>query len=129
MVLARSGVQLRRARDEVAAARASGVGEDDLRLLSAGEARLRVGATDVLGGTFTPHCAALDPARLVRGLAEAVERRGVRHPRTDRGAGHPARCGGDGPGHGASGHGGQGHRGLHPDPAGRGAAPWSRCTR
>jgi glycine/D-amino acid oxidase-like deaminating enzyme len=36
-----------------------------------------VGATDVLGGTFTPHCAALDPARLVRGLALAVERRGV----------------------------------------------------
>jgi glycine/D-amino acid oxidase-like deaminating enzyme len=32
----------------------------------------------VLGGTYTPHCAALDPARLVRGLAEAVERRGVR---------------------------------------------------
>ena len=35
-----------------------------------------VGATDVLGGTYTPHCAAVDPARLVRGLAEAVERRG-----------------------------------------------------
>ena len=32
-------------------------------------------ATDVLGGTYTPHCAAVDPARLVRGLAEAVERR------------------------------------------------------
>ena len=31
-----------------------------------------------LGGTYTPDCAALHPARLVRGLAEAVERRGVR---------------------------------------------------
>jgi glycine/D-amino acid oxidase-like deaminating enzyme len=36
-----------------------------------------VGASDVLGGTYTPHCAAIDPARLVRGLAEAVERLGV----------------------------------------------------
>ena len=77
MVLARTGVQLRRARDEVAAARARGVGEHDLRLLSAAEASARVGATGVLGGTFTPHCATVDPARLVRGLAEAVERRGV----------------------------------------------------
>jgi glycine/D-amino acid oxidase-like deaminating enzyme len=77
VVLARTGVQLRRARDEVAEARASGVGEDDLRLLSAAEAGARVGATDVLGGTFTPHCAAVDPARLVRGVAEAAERRGV----------------------------------------------------
>ena len=31
----------------------------------------------MLGGTFTPHCAAVDPARLVRGLADVVERRGV----------------------------------------------------
>ncbi len=35
-------------------------------------------ATSVLGGAFTPHCAALDPVRLVRGLAEVVEQRGVR---------------------------------------------------
>ena len=27
----------------------------------------------MLGATYTPHCAALDPARLVRGLADAVE--------------------------------------------------------
>ena len=36
-----------------------------------------LGATDVLGATYTPHCAAIHPARLVRGLAQAVERRGV----------------------------------------------------
>ena len=35
------------------------------------------GPPTVLGGTYTPHCATIDPARLVRGLAEAVERRGV----------------------------------------------------
>ena len=53
------------------------IGEDDLRFLSPAEAHDRVGATDVLGGTFTPHCAAVDPARLVRGLADVVERQGV----------------------------------------------------
>ena len=76
--LARSATQLERARAEVAEARAFGFGEEDLRLLSAGEARELAGATDVLGGTYTPHCAAIHPARLVRGLAQAVRRRGVR---------------------------------------------------
>ncbi len=77
VVLARTGVQLERARHEVAEARARGVGEADLRLLSAAEASSMARATSVLGGTYTPHCAAVDPARLVRGLARAVERRGV----------------------------------------------------
>jgi glycine/D-amino acid oxidase-like deaminating enzyme len=31
----------------------------------------------VLGATYTPHCAAIHPARLVRGLARAVERLGA----------------------------------------------------
>jgi glycine/D-amino acid oxidase-like deaminating enzyme len=75
--LARSPAQLDRAADEVAEAREFGFGEHDLRLLSAGEAGERVAATGVLGGTFTPHCAAIHPARLARGLAEAVRRRGV----------------------------------------------------
>jgi glycine/D-amino acid oxidase-like deaminating enzyme len=30
-----------------------------------------------MGATFTPHCAAIQPALLARGLADAVERRGV----------------------------------------------------
>jgi glycine/D-amino acid oxidase-like deaminating enzyme len=77
VVLARTPAQLARAEAEVDHARSVGIGEDDLRLLSADEARGQVGASDVVGGTFTPHCAALDPARLVRGLAEVVERRGV----------------------------------------------------
>ena len=77
VVLARTGAQLARAQNEVVAARATGMSEADLRLLSATEARAMAGATRVLGGTFTPHCAAVDPARLVRGVAEAAERRGV----------------------------------------------------
>ena len=77
VVLARTGVQLDRARQEVDRARVAGVGEEDLRFLGAAEASSLARATNVLGGTYTPHCAALDPARLVRGLARAVERRGV----------------------------------------------------
>ena len=73
--LARTPVQLRRARAE-AQEDAAFDGVDGVRLLDAEAARAHVGATDVLGGTFTPHCARIQPARLVRGLARAVERRG-----------------------------------------------------
>ena len=78
VVAARTPVQLDRARAEVAEARTWGFGEDDLALLDADEARGRLQAADVLGATYTPHCAAIHPARLARGLAAAVERRGVR---------------------------------------------------
>jgi glycine/D-amino acid oxidase-like deaminating enzyme len=75
--LARSATQLERAMNEVEEARSFGFGEEDLRLLSAGEASGLAGASGVLGGTFTPHCAAIHPSRLARGLAEVVRRRGV----------------------------------------------------
>ena len=75
--LARSVTQLERCRAEIAEAREYGFGPDDLVLLSADEASARVAATGVLGGTYTPHCAAIHPSRLVRGLADAVQRRGV----------------------------------------------------
>ncbi len=82
--LARSPAQLERARADVDQARAFGFGEDDLRLLTAPAAREIASATDVLGGTYTPHCAAIHPARLARGLADVVRRRGVRvFERTD----------------------------------------------
>ena len=76
--LARTPVQLRRLRAQVRAARDWEQDSDDLQLLDAAQARARVAASDVLGATWTPHCAAIHPARLVRGLARAVERRGVR---------------------------------------------------
>jgi len=74
---ARSAAQLRRAIQEVEEARTFGFGEDDLRLLTASQAREIASATDVLGGTYTPHCAAIHPARLARGLADVVRRQGV----------------------------------------------------
>ncbi|WP_200209334.1 NAD(P)/FAD-dependent oxidoreductase [Micromonospora coerulea] len=77
VVLARSAAQLGRARAAVAEAREHGLADDDLVLLDAAEATARCAAEGVLGGTYTPHCAAVHPARLVRGLARAVERHGV----------------------------------------------------
>ncbi|MEU4436496.1 NAD(P)/FAD-dependent oxidoreductase [Micromonospora chalcea] len=83
VTLARSEVQLARARAEVDQAHAHGLTDDDLTLLDAAEAAARCDAEGVRGGTYTPHCAAVHPAKLVRGLARAVERRGVRiHERT-----------------------------------------------
>jgi glycine/D-amino acid oxidase-like deaminating enzyme len=48
-----------------------------VRWLDPSECKQRVGAAQNLGGFFLAHCAAMHPARLVRGLAEAVERMGV----------------------------------------------------
>ena len=68
------------------------------------------GMTEVLGATCTPHCAAVDPAQLVRGLADAVERLGGSiYEGSEVGAVHPGgrrRQGADhrrlGPGRGRS---------------------------
>jgi glycine/D-amino acid oxidase-like deaminating enzyme len=77
VMLARSAVQLERARAEVAEAREFGSGEEDLRLLTAAEASALASASAVAGGTYTPHCAAIHPARLARGLADVVRGAGV----------------------------------------------------
>jgi len=75
--LARTPLQLTRAREEIADLRTWGFGPDDYRLLDAGEAQQICSATDVLGATFTPHCAAIHPARLVRLLAKRVVEMGA----------------------------------------------------
>lgn len=77
VTLARNPAQLARARADIESARGYGIGEQDLRLLSRDEARSITGAEGVLGGMYTPHCAALHPGRLVRQLSERVERAGV----------------------------------------------------
>ena len=69
---ARSAVQERAARDELA--EASEYGVDALEWWDADRAR----AADATGAVFDPACARLHPAKLVRGLARAVEARGVR---------------------------------------------------
>jgi glycine/D-amino acid oxidase-like deaminating enzyme len=76
--LVRSEAQEARARAELDEQRSLGFGEDDLRWLGPEETRALIGATGVLGATYTPHCAAIQPALLARGLADAVERGGIR---------------------------------------------------
>ena len=83
IALARSRAQWSRARAEVAEARTWDRGEDDLRLLDRDEAAQILRGSRTRGATYTPDCAVLHPARLVRGLADSVERRGVTlHERT-----------------------------------------------
>ncbi|MDA2959590.1 MAG: FAD-binding oxidoreductase [Actinomycetota bacterium] len=76
--LARNGAHLARLRDEVEHLHTRfGLDDDDIRLLGADEARTHLAATSVIGGAFFAHTAALHPARLVRSLADAVERAGA----------------------------------------------------
>ncbi|NLF04705.1 MAG: FAD-dependent oxidoreductase [Actinomycetales bacterium] len=75
VALARSGPQLARARAEATAAAPWG---DEVTLLDARGTAEVVRARGALGATYTPDCARLQPAHLVRGLARVVEARGVR---------------------------------------------------
>jgi glycine/D-amino acid oxidase-like deaminating enzyme len=77
VTLARSQPQLRRAIEEVEQARMFGFGPEDVELLDAGAASMRLAGTSVLGGVYTPHCAALHPAKLARSLAARVVQLGV----------------------------------------------------
>jgi glycine/D-amino acid oxidase-like deaminating enzyme len=63
---------------ELAHHRKRGFSEEDYRWMDAATAAQRVDVAGSLGGAYTPHCAAIHPARLARGLARAVESRGVR---------------------------------------------------
>lgn len=78
LTLAMNQAQLTRLREELDEQRAWGFGEEDYAWLDAGEARRRVHVDGALGAHYAPHCAALDPARLARGLADTVERLGVK---------------------------------------------------
>jgi len=49
----------------------------DERWLDSVAARSHVEAAGLLGASFTPHCAAIHPMNLARGLADSVEARGV----------------------------------------------------
>lgn len=75
---ARYPEQERRLREQLDAARAQGLGEDDYRWLDAQALREQLNVAGAYGALYSPHCATVQPARLVRGLADAVERLGVR---------------------------------------------------
>jgi glycine/D-amino acid oxidase-like deaminating enzyme len=75
--VALNAAQARRLTEEVASSRAHGLREDDLRELGGAELARRVRVAGARSGVFTPHVARIHPAKLVSGLAAAVERLGV----------------------------------------------------
>lgn len=83
LTLSRNPAQDDRVRSIVADDRRWGIGEEHSWLLSAERCDERIRVTGSRLGAFTPDCARIDPARLVLGLADAVEARGARiHERT-----------------------------------------------
>jgi glycine/D-amino acid oxidase-like deaminating enzyme len=84
LTLARGQAQVARLHDEQHA--------PDGGWLTADQARERVAATGVDGAVYTEHCAALDPGRLVRGLARFVVGQGATlYEQTPATALHPGR--------------------------------------
>ena len=71
-------VQAAHAREGIAEARAYGFSEEDHYWLEPDELQKRIRVPAAVGGTFQNHVAAVNPAKLARGLADAVERRGVK---------------------------------------------------
>jgi glycine/D-amino acid oxidase-like deaminating enzyme len=57
-------------------------GDTDVELLDTDQARSRVAVPGLRGAAWHPHAARVQPARLVAGLARAVEARGWRSTRT-----------------------------------------------
>jgi glycine/D-amino acid oxidase-like deaminating enzyme len=75
--ITRTQPQVKRVHEQIAYYRSWGFGEEDYRWLDADETAARLRMSKALGAGYTPHCAAIHPARLVRGLAETVERGGA----------------------------------------------------
>jgi glycine/D-amino acid oxidase-like deaminating enzyme len=77
LAFARNQVQAERLRDVVRESREHGLGEDDLVWLDEPAMREHGSMADALGATYSPHCARINPARLVRGLSDVNEALGV----------------------------------------------------
>ncbi len=89
--LARSAPQLARARATVEASAHFGL-PDQWQVLDAAQASHKVKADGVLGGLYTEHCALIHPGKLVRGLAQLVEKMGATiYERTEVTAMQPGR--------------------------------------
>lgn len=77
VVVAQSDTQLARLREQAEAERRE-LGDDLAgQLLDAEAIAARVNVAGARGGLYSPHCARVQPARLVEGLAAAAERAGV----------------------------------------------------
>ncbi len=76
VVAARNNVQNERALADVQEFSDWGFA-NDLVYLNASDTRDRLNATDIVGGSFTPHCAAINPYKLVQELANFLDARGI----------------------------------------------------
>jgi len=77
LVVATNRAQLQRLREETAERQRWGEGDERVYMIDAEAARRRVAVPGVLGGMVVEGVARVQPAKLVRGLAAAVERLGV----------------------------------------------------
>ena len=77
LTFARSELQASRLQSAVQSAHESGVGTSDLMWLDKDQARERGHLHGSLGATYSPHCARVHPAKLVRGLSDVCEALGV----------------------------------------------------
>jgi glycine/D-amino acid oxidase-like deaminating enzyme len=77
LTVATSAAQDARLRQEVAAERSWGDGDDIIRYLDRDELAGRLRVTGAVGALYSPHCARVQPADLAAGLAEVVTRAGV----------------------------------------------------
>lgn len=75
--VATNAAQERRLREALPSLRAEGWGENDLIELDRDRLAERVRIAGARSAQWSPHCARIQPAKLVRGLAEAVDRMGV----------------------------------------------------
>ncbi|XOV87971.1 MAG: NAD(P)/FAD-dependent oxidoreductase [Pseudomonadota bacterium] len=77
LTVATSAFQAENLQAAVEAAPSLGFRPDDFQWLSPAEARQRINTAQNHGAIFTPHCAAIHPARLVHGLADKLLGQGV----------------------------------------------------
>lgn len=77
LTLVTAPMQLERVRRELEEDRDWSFGDEDFSWLDAAAVTQRIDVPGVLGARFTPHCARVHPARLVRGLARTVEAMGA----------------------------------------------------
>lgn len=75
--VARTPAQLGRLQESLQFEQEWGAGPEDFVALSRDEMDRRIRVADAQGGLFSPHCARVQPAKLVLGLAHVVEASGV----------------------------------------------------
>ena len=78
MTFARSALQVTRLHNEIDEARGVGIGEVDLHWVEEAELDGYGRVAGALGAMSSPHCARIDPARLVRGLSDVTAQLGAR---------------------------------------------------